>query len=67
VDGDADKLSLFLTQLQSVQPRAVLVKSANFTANESSTDATAKPTISIGLTTFVSPPAGSGAPIVTTK
>jgi Tfp pilus assembly protein PilO len=68
VEGDADRLSLFLTQMQSVQPRAVLVKSANFTANESAAaGGNAKPTISVGLTTFVSPPAGSGAPIVTTK
>ena len=65
-EGAADNLSQFLTQLQSVQPRAVLVKTANFTAGNSSGAQVTEPSISLALTAYVAPPAGSGAPIVTT-
>jgi Tfp pilus assembly protein PilO len=70
--GDADKLSAFLTQLQSVQPRAVLIKSVDFkaadpTADTTSSGAASQPTMNLSLSTFVAPPAGSGTPIVTTK
>jgi Tfp pilus assembly protein PilO len=63
-DGTADNLSSFLTQLQSVQPRAVLVKSANLTQGNG-TDV--QPSLNLAITAYVSPPAGSGAPIVTSK
>jgi Tfp pilus assembly protein PilO len=65
--GGADKLSLFLTQLQSVQARAVLVKSVSFLAGSGSGAEATLPTISLALTAYVSPPAGTGVPIVTTK
>jgi Tfp pilus assembly protein PilO len=74
--GDADKLSSFLTQLQDVQPRAVLIKSVDFKAGDTSSDAgsdssgsstDSQPTMNLSLSTFVAPPAGSGTPIVTTK
>jgi Tfp pilus assembly protein PilO len=66
--GDADKLSAFLTQLQNVQPRAVLIKSVDFKTGASSGDSSdAQPTMNLSLSTFVAPPAGSGTPIVTTK
>lgn len=66
--GDADKLSAFLTQLQNVQPRAVLIKSVDVKAADSSDDSgTSRPTMNLTLSTFVAPPAGSGTPIVTTK
>ncbi len=70
--GDADKLSAFLTQLQNVQPRAVLIKSVDFkaadaTAGTSGDAAANQPTMNLSLSTFVAPPAGSGTPIVTTK
>ena len=69
-EGDAAKLSLFLTQLQTAQARAVLVKSANFVEGSTSSDSSGKsglPSISLAITAYVSPPAGSGVPIVTTK
>jgi Tfp pilus assembly protein PilO len=68
-DGDADKLSLFLIQLQNVQPRAVLVKSANLTQGDDSSAGSdsSQSSLSIAITAYVQPPAGSGAPIVTTK
>ena len=65
--GDADDLGDFLDQLQSTQPRAVLVESANLTTatgEEAATDAGTS--ISLSLRAFVSPPAGSGAPAITT-
>jgi Tfp pilus assembly protein PilO len=70
--GDADKLSAFLTQLQNVQPRAVLIKSVDFKAADATADTSAdagasQPTMNLSLSTFVAPPAGSGTPIVTTK
>jgi Tfp pilus assembly protein PilO len=66
--GDADKLSAFLTQLQNVQPRAVLIKSVDFKSGTAGDGAsTDQPTMNIALSAFVAPPAGSGTPIVTTK
>ena len=66
--GDADKLSAFLSQLQNVQARAVLLKSVDFKVGDSG-DASSptKTTMNISLSAFVAPPAGSGTPIVTTK
>ena len=68
-EGAPDKLSLFLTQMQTVQPRAVLVKSANFTAGNQAGDSgeDSQPSLNLAITAYVAPPAGSGAPIVTTK
>ena len=71
-EGDPDDLGAFLNQLQAVQPRAVLVQTANLTQN-GATDASGtasgsgKPTLSLSLLAFVAPAAGGGAPIVTTK
>jgi type IV pilus assembly protein PilO len=67
-EGDADKLSLFLTKLQTAQARAVLVRSATFLAGSTSSAADTKlPSISLAITAYVAPPAGTGVPIVTTK
>jgi Tfp pilus assembly protein PilO len=66
--GDPDKLSAFLTQLQNVQPRAVLIRTVDVKTGNSTDDAaTGKTTMNVALSTFVEPPAGSGTPIVTTK
>jgi Tfp pilus assembly protein PilO len=59
--GDADKLGDFLDELQSTQPRAVLVESANLTSSGD-----AGTSISLSLKAFVAPPAGAGAPAITT-
>ena len=71
--GDAENLGRFLDQLQATQPRAVLVQSANMTAQggetaaDGATDTGAPETaISLSLQAFVAPPAGSGAPTITT-
>jgi Tfp pilus assembly protein PilO len=69
-EGDPAKLSLFLTQLQSAQARAVLVKSANFlegTSVTGSAENSTLPSINLSIMAYVAPPAGSGVPIVTTK
>jgi Tfp pilus assembly protein PilO len=71
-EGDPAKLSLFLTQLQTAQARAVLVKSASFiggssTSSDSSSEERSLPSLSLAITAYVSPPAGTGVPIVTTK
>jgi Tfp pilus assembly protein PilO len=68
-EGDPAKLSLFLTQLQTAQALAVLVKSASFLDNSSSAASTDEslPSLSLAITAYVAPPAGSGVPIVTTK
>jgi Tfp pilus assembly protein PilO len=71
-EGGSDQLGEFLNQLQAVQPRAVLVQSANLTqgdaANTTGTGGVAgKTSLSLSLLAYVSPPAGTGAPIVTTK
>jgi len=59
--GDADELGEFLDELQSTQPRAVLVESANLT-----TSGDAGTSISLSVKAFVAPPAGAGAPAITT-
>jgi len=71
--GDAENLGRFLDQLQATQPRAVLVQSANMTTQgggttaDGATDTDASETaISLSLQAFVAPPAGSGAPTITT-
>lgn len=71
-EGDPDSLGEFLNQLQAVQPRAILVQSANLTQGSSTAaDGTAegseKTSLSLSLMAYVAPPAGAGAPIVTTK
>jgi Tfp pilus assembly protein PilO len=69
-EGDAAKLSLFLTQLQSGQARAVLVKSASFLQGSDAAQGSggkSEPSLSLSITAYVAPPAGSGVPIVTTK
>jgi Tfp pilus assembly protein PilO len=68
-EGDPDNLGEFLNQLQAVQPRAVLVQSANLTQGGASGTggAAGKPSLSLSLLAYVAPPAGTGAPIVTTK
>jgi Tfp pilus assembly protein PilO len=63
-NGEAAKLSLFLTQLQTGQTRAVLVRSANL-INDGA--AKAEYSISLSITAYVAPSAGSGVPIVTTR
>jgi Tfp pilus assembly protein PilO len=65
--GDADGLGDFLDQLQSTQPRAVLVESANLTSSTGDEAASGSDTsISLSLKAFVAPPAGTGAPAITT-
>jgi Tfp pilus assembly protein PilO len=71
--GDAANLGQFLNDLQAVQPRAVLIQSANFTqgsassADSSTADASSKTSLNLSLMAYVAPPSGAGAPIVTTK
>jgi|tagenome__1003787_1003787.scaffolds.fasta_scaffold20840116_3 Tfp pilus assembly protein PilO len=64
-DGTADNLSRFLVRLQEVQPRAVLVNSVSLTSG--SAGSAGGMTASVALKAFVAPPAGSGAPTITTK
>jgi Tfp pilus assembly protein PilO len=71
-EGDPDNLGEFLNQLQAVQPRAVLVQTANLTQGGTSDTsgtggASGKPSLSLSVLAYVAPPAGTGAPIVTTK
>ena len=61
-EGTAANLSRFLVQLQDVQSRAVLIKSANL-----ATSAEGSMSLALSLTAFVAPPAGAGAPVVTTQ
>jgi Tfp pilus assembly protein PilO len=61
-EGSSDNLSRYLTQMQGVQLRAVLVESVNLAQTGDSL-----PELSMAVTAFVTQPAGSGAPIVTTK
>jgi type IV pilus assembly protein PilO len=74
--GEPANLGQFLNDLQAVQPRAVLIQSANFTQGSSSTtdsttgttaDDSAKTSLNLSLMAYVALPAGAGAPIVTTK
>jgi Tfp pilus assembly protein PilO len=71
-DADPVKLGVFLNDLQAVQPRAVLVQSANLTQGgtngaDSTSGGTTKTSLNLTLMAYVAPPAGSGVPIVTTK
>lgn len=68
-EGDPDNLGQFLDQLQTVAPRAVLVQTANLTQGGASgaSGTSGKSSLSLSLLAYVAPPAGSGAPIVTTK
>jgi Tfp pilus assembly protein PilO len=64
-DGTASDLGRFLDQLQQVQPRAVLVESANMaTTGEDTT--VEKLTMTLAMKAFVAPEAGQPAPTVTT-
>ncbi|AGZ39481.1 type 4a pilus biogenesis protein PilO [Actinoplanes friuliensis] len=71
-DGTPANLGLFLDELQSGQARAVLIDSANLAPNTTESDADSggnePESMSLNLTVkaFVAPPAGAGAPTVTT-
>lgn len=58
-DGTAANLGSFLRQLQQIQPRAVLVESANLTAQ--GTDGLS---LNLSVEAFVAVPAGAAAPTV---
>jgi len=63
-DGSAAELGDFLNQLQGEsQKRAVLIETASLTAPG---DAGADQALSLSVKAFVAPPAGAGAPVVTT-
>lgn len=64
--GSVADMSAFLNRLQQVQPRAVLLQSVGLTESDAIATGTSE-TASITLLAFVSPPAGSGTPTVTTK
>jgi Tfp pilus assembly protein PilO len=68
-DGSAGELSRFLTRLQEVQPRAVLISSVTLTTGSASSGSTSTDdlTASVVLQAFVAPPTGAGAPTITTK
>jgi Tfp pilus assembly protein PilO len=69
VQGNPGRLSAFLVQLQNVQPRAVLIDSANLTSQVDSASGISKPgdmQLNLALKAFVAPPAGAGAPTITT-
>jgi Tfp pilus assembly protein PilO len=68
-EGTTAQLSAFLVRLQNVQPRAVLIESANLSVQVPAADgATAIGSqINFLLKAFVAPPAGAGAPTITTK
>jgi Tfp pilus assembly protein PilO len=61
-EGGPGDLGLFLDRLQRVQPRAVLIESANMTAS----DTAGRTSISIMLKAFVAPGQPALAPTVTT-
>lgn len=61
-DGTSDQLGAFLVRLQNVQPRAVLIGSANLVTQDAGAA-----TLNLMLKAFVVPPAGSGTPTITTK
>ena len=63
-EGSADNLSRFLVQLQNVQPRAVLITSANLTGKGES-GAAGDMSVAIGLTAFVTPAPGTTAVVAT--
>jgi type IV pilus assembly protein PilO len=63
-DGSAAELGDFLNQLQGEsQKRAVLIETASLTAPGDAGDDQA---LSLSVKAFVAPPAGAGAPVVTT-
>jgi Tfp pilus assembly protein PilO len=64
-DGTANDLGRFLDQLQQVQPRAVLIESANMASNGQDTTVE-KATMTLAMKAFVAPDAGQPAPAVTT-
>ena len=64
VEGGADDLGRFLDQLQRVQPRAVLVESANMTA-AGDVAAGKDLMMTLAVKAFVAPRAGQPAPTVT--
>ena len=64
--GGVADMSAFLNRLQQVQPRAVLIESLGLTETTVVATETTE-TASITLLAFVSPPAGSGKPTVTTN
>jgi Tfp pilus assembly protein PilO len=70
LQGTPENLDKFLNQLQQTQPRAVLINSAAVTSQVADAAAdgagTDDVTISLALQAFVSMPAGSGAPSITT-
>ncbi|GLY97340.1 hypothetical protein Acsp02_45940 [Actinoplanes sp. NBRC 103695] len=68
LEGSAENLGTFLTQLQQSQPRAVLINSAAMTTQVSTEGAenTGQPTINLSLVAFVAVPAGQGAPSIAT-
>ncbi|SHN20933.1 type 4a pilus biogenesis protein PilO [Cryptosporangium aurantiacum] len=57
--GTASKLDGFLNQLQRVQPRAVLVSTANATPNESSNSLRGSVLLTLGLQMYVAPAAAA--------
>jgi type IV pilus assembly protein PilO len=65
-EGTTGQLGAFLVRLQNVQPRAVLIESANLTTQASATS-TGGSQLNLLLKAFVAPPAGAGAPTITTK
>jgi Tfp pilus assembly protein PilO len=62
VEGSPAQLGAFLVRLQNVQPRALLIESANLTSTADSSSA-----INLTVKAFVAPPAGAGAPTITTN
>jgi Tfp pilus assembly protein PilO len=63
-EGAAGSLGKFLDQLQRVQPRAVLVESANTAATSGDEAKKDTLTLTISLKAFVAPKAGQPAPTV---
>jgi Tfp pilus assembly protein PilO len=65
VIGDEENLSRFLSRLQTVQPRAVLVNSIGLTAGSGEAGQASKASASISLTAFVYSPKGTSATLTT--
>jgi Tfp pilus assembly protein PilO len=64
VQGQANNLGRFLDELQRVQPRAVLVESANMTTAGDAAGGTGL-TMTLAIKAFVAPKAGAPVPAVT--
>ncbi|TQS45395.1 type 4a pilus biogenesis protein PilO [Cryptosporangium phraense] len=64
--GTASKLEGFVNQLQRVQPRAVLISTANAAPNESSASLRGSVLLTLGLQAFVSPSA-AGSTLTSTN